>query len=143
MTGNQENKTVLVMVPSREQDKQKFAQAAPGFSFIYNEAPTDEELGQANIIIGEPSQEMMDKAKSLEWLQITWAGVDDYVNDFNFPKNVFFTNMSGAFGQSISEYALAMMFFPLQTCCPSTGTTRMRKNGKTADGSVRPWGKPC
>jgi phosphoglycerate dehydrogenase-like enzyme len=104
-----ESKTVLVMVPMRDDDKKKFEAAAPGFYFIYNEAPTDDELGRAHIIIGEPSQEMMNTAGRLEWLQISWAGVDDYTKGFDFPKNVFFTNMSGAFGQSISEYVLAMI----------------------------------
>ncbi len=106
---NKENKTVLVMVPSREADKEQFAKAAPGYTFIYNEEPTDDELGQAHIIIGEPTHDMMEKAGNLEWLQITWAGVDYYSKDYEFPQNVFLTNTSGAFGQSISEYVLAMI----------------------------------
>ena len=97
------------MVPSREQDKKKFSDAAPGYKFIYNENPTENELGEAQVIIGEPTHDMMRAAKKLEWLQITWAGVDYYTKNYEFPKNVFFTNMSGAFGQSISEYALAMI----------------------------------
>lgn len=108
--GGRENKTVIVMVPCGEADRKKFSEAAPGYRFIYNEAPTDAELGQAQIIIGEPTHDMMSAAAGLEWLQITWAGVDYYVKGYDFPQNVFFTNMSGAFGQSISEYALAMIF---------------------------------
>lgn len=105
-----ESKSVLVMVPAGDLDKKILTQAAPAYRFVWNETPTAEELAEANIIIGEPTQEMMDRAKKLEWLQISWAGVDDYVKDFDFPKNVYFTNASGAFGQSISEYALAMIF---------------------------------
>ncbi len=107
---NQENKTVLVMVPMREADKKKFMEAAPGFHFIYNEEPTVDELERSHIIVGEPTHDMMTSAGRLEWLQITWAGVDYYAKGYDFPRNVFFTNMSGAFGQSISEYALAMIF---------------------------------
>lgn len=106
---NRENKTVLVMVPSREADKKKFMDAAPGYKFIYNEEPTKSDLEQAHIIVGEPTHGMMESAGRLEWLQITWAGVDYYTKNYDFPENVFFTNMSGAFGQSISEYVLAMV----------------------------------
>lgn len=106
---NKENKTVLVMVPMREADKKKFMEAAPGYRFIYNEEPAKADLEQAQIIVGEPVHDMMAEAGRLEWLQITWAGVDYYTKGYDFPKNVFFTNMSGAFGQSISEYVLAMI----------------------------------
>src|SRR5664280_357890 len=107
--GNRENKTVLVMVPCRETDKQKFMEAAPGYKFIINENPANSDLGQTQIIIGEPTYDMLKIASALEWLQITWAGVDYYTKGYDFPGGVLFTNMSGAFGQSISEYVLAMI----------------------------------
>jgi len=103
------NKTVLVMIPMRQADKKKFTEAAPGYQFIYNEEPEKEELEQAHIIVGEPTHDMMAIAGKLEWLQITWAGIDYYAKGYKFPQDVFFTNMSGAFGQSISEYVLAMI----------------------------------
>ncbi len=106
---NMENKTALVMVPCREADKDKLMAAAPGFRYIFNEEPTNYDLGQAHIIVGEPTYDMMKAASRLEWLQITWAGVDYYTKGYDFPRNVLFTNATGAFGQSISEYVLAMI----------------------------------
>lgn len=106
---NRENKTVLAMIPCREADKKKFIEAAPGYKFVFNEDPSNYDLGQAHIIIGEPTYDMMKAASRLEWLQITFAGVDYYTKSKDFPEKVFFTNMTGAFGQSISEYVLAMV----------------------------------
>ena len=63
----------------------------------------------AEIIIGEPSIKELQSAKNLKWLQMTWAGADRYLKG-GFPKNVILTNASGAFGATIAEHALAMVF---------------------------------
>ena len=67
-----------------------------------------ERIEEAEIIIGEPSHEELAEAKNLRWLQMTWAGADRYMN--RFPENVVLTTASGAFGETIAEHALAMLF---------------------------------
>lgn len=67
-----------------------------------------EKIEEAEIIIGEPTLEELEKAKKLRWLQMTWAGADRYMN--RFPDNVILTTASGAFGETIAEHALAMLF---------------------------------
>ncbi len=69
--------------------------------------PTNQ-LEEAEIIIGEPSIEELKRAKNLKWLQMTWAGADRYIE--SFPENVVLTTASGAFGETIAEHALAMLF---------------------------------
>ena len=59
------------------------------------------------VIIGEPDPKLLHSAKSLKWMQITWAGADRFTA--NFPKDVILTNASGAFGRIISEYTLGMI----------------------------------
>ena len=66
-------------------------------------------ISRAEIIIGEPSIEELQAAHKLRWLQMTWAGADRYLKG-GFPKHVTLTNASGAFGQTIAEHALAMLF---------------------------------
>lgn len=66
-------------------------------------------IRDAEIIIGEPSLEELQYAPNLKWLQMTWAGADRYLQG-GFPKNVILTNASGAFGATIGEHALAMVF---------------------------------
>lgn len=63
----------------------------------------------AEIIIGEPTIEELRSAKNLKWLQMTWAGADRYLKG-GFPKDVILTNASGAFGATIAEHTLAMIF---------------------------------
>lgn len=78
---------------------------------FFGEMPS--ELAQIEVIIGEPSAEMLLKAKNLRWLQITWAGADKYVPVLkelahvkSSKKDLLFTNASGAFGTIISEYVV-------------------------------------
>lgn len=103
-------KTVLVTIPERLIDKKRFTDAAPGFRFIFEEKPGAMELAQAEILIGEASPEQIKSAGKLEWYQSVSAGVDSLINAPGFPAHILLTNMSGAFGPSISEYVLAMIF---------------------------------
>lgn len=63
----------------------------------------------AEIMIGEPTLQELQSAKNLKWLQMTWAGADRYQKG-GFPENVALTTASGAFGQTIAEHALALVF---------------------------------
>ena len=66
----------------------------------------EEQLRTAEVIIGEPEEDQLQKAESLKWMQITWAGVNKYSRMKSFPEGVAFTNVSGAFGKIISEYVV-------------------------------------
>lgn len=83
-----------------ETPNERFLQAAQGLQMT-------EKLEEAEIIIGEPTQEELEHAKSLKWVQMTWAGADRYQNAF--PENVILTTASGAYGETIAEHALAML----------------------------------
>ena len=66
-------------------------------------------ISEAEVIIGEPTIEELSCAKNLRWLQMTWAGADRYLKG-GFPQDVLLTTASGAFGDTIAEHALAMLF---------------------------------
>ena len=66
----------------------------------------EEQLRTAEVIIGEPEEDQLQKAESLKWMQITWAGVNKYSRMKSFPEGVALTNVSGAFGKIISEYVV-------------------------------------
>ena len=66
-----------------------------------------QELKTAEVVIGEPAPALLETAKNLKWMQITWAGADRYTK--NFPEGVILTNASGAFGRIISEYTMGMI----------------------------------
>ena len=66
-------------------------------------------IADAEVIIGEPLMEELSEAKRLKWVQMTWAGADRYLSG-GFPDSVLLTTASGAFGETIAEHALGMLF---------------------------------
>ena len=82
----------------------------PGYDFRHIENPSDEELAEAEVIVGFPSVPRLAEAKNLKWLQIPWSGADGYADHPDFPKHVLLTNATGAFGRPIAEYAFAAVF---------------------------------
>lgn len=73
---------------------------------IIDKEELEKSMLDANIIIGEPDIDIIKKASKLEWVQMTWAGTDKYTCNKGFPREVVLTNMSGAFGTIMSEYAI-------------------------------------
>lgn len=67
------------------------------------------EIADAEIVIGEPGMDELTAAKKLKWVQMTWAGADRYLHG-GFPRDVLLTTASGAFGETIAEHTLAMLF---------------------------------
>lgn len=101
--------TIVVSIPCREKEKKYFIEQFPEFEFIFcKKVRLSEYVENASIIIGEPSMSDIKKANKLEWIQMGIAGADKYAKEKEFPKDLIVTNVSGAFGQSISEYLLTM-----------------------------------
>lgn len=67
------------------------------------------EIRDAEVVIGEPTLAELSASRQLQWVQMTWAGADRYLHG-GFPKNVLLTTASGAFGETIAEHTLAMLF---------------------------------
>lgn len=65
-------------------------------------------LISADIILGEPDMDVIYENPNLKWIQMTWAGTDKYTmkQERPFPEHIELTNMSGAFGMIMSEYAI-------------------------------------
>lgn len=107
-------KTIAVSFPCTREQQNRLAMAAEGhakiqFTADMNEVQTQECMQNASIIIGEPDLQLIRQNEVLEWVQMTWAGTDKYTvrnSEYGFPKHVQLTNMSGAFGVIMSEYAI-------------------------------------
>ena len=102
----EEKRKVLVLAPCGEERKaallERFGDRCD-FSFKQDRASA---IGQTEIIIGAPREAELEQAQKLRWLQLSWAGVDEYARMAHFPKDILFTNVSGAFGTVISEYVV-------------------------------------
>lgn len=104
--------SVWIMAPCDAQIREKWCRRfETQCEIFFGEKPL--KLEDTEVIIGEPSAEVLSGAKKLRWLQITWAGADKYVSVLkelarseSSKKDLLFTNASGAFGTIISEYVI-------------------------------------
>ena len=101
-------KNVLVMMRVNEKDKQEL-EALKAYHFTYTQraAASDEQLAEAEIILGIPSMEQIQKAVNLNWIQTPSAGTDMYTQ---LPEHVRLSNAYGVYGPFISEYMLSGVF---------------------------------
>lgn len=100
---------VLVMAPFSEEQIERLRSKWKdhyGFMQITHEEERQSLIQQADIIVGVPDIDEIRDAANLKWLQMTWAGTDKYTLQPGFPKQVLLTNASGAFGDSMAEYAI-------------------------------------
>ena len=105
------SKNILVLIPVNGKDKLILEEKAPSSSFTYLNGNTVnvEQVQNANIIIGNPSIDMIKGSKNLEWIQLGSAGVGDYIKGDVLQDGVILTNASGAYGLAISEYMLGVL----------------------------------
>lgn len=103
-------KTVLVLLPVREEHKQILEQAGEGCRFVYErfKTVTEEQVQQAQIIIGCADPGQIHGSEKLEWLQLHSAGADPYLVPGVLAPNTILTNATGAYGKAVSEHALAL-----------------------------------
>ena len=100
----------VVTKPFSEEHLSEFT-GIEGYDFSYEAEISDETLETSDVILGQPSPARLAGAKKLKMLQITSAGTDAYTRNADiFPKTAAFCNLSGAFGQSISEFVLTYVF---------------------------------
>ncbi|MEX0821816.1 MAG: D-2-hydroxyacid dehydrogenase [Rhodothermales bacterium] len=67
----------------------------------------DDALRKADVIVGRPVVEDLDRAGALSWLQLSSAGADAYVDVLR--DEVVLTAANGVYGVPTSEHAVAMM----------------------------------
>lgn len=120
-------KTVLVMMSCNDKQKEMFKNCVnTEMNIVFKDelesnntdkpihhpagaaSPTElsDALLYSHVIIGEPDLDQIKDNHNLEWIQMTWAGTDKYTCHKGFPVNIQLTNMSGAFGTIMSEYAI-------------------------------------
>lgn len=100
---------ILVTIPMDGQQKKALTAIAPEAAVVYTdpEAVTQGQVSQAEIILGNLPIPLLKKADKLKWLQLNYAGSDNYAAPGVLPEGVILTNASGAYGLAISECMLA------------------------------------
>ena len=113
---------ILVVVPGTEEQYSRLRQAAPGARFRFTLSPTEDEIGEAAVIVGNPPPALLRKAASLRLLQLETAGANPYLGDV-LPPEVPLCNAAGAYGPAIAEHLLAMLL-SLYKKLPAYGENR-------------------
>ena len=105
-----QEKTILMVIPVNGKHQELLEKAAQNEKLIFSdpESVTQEQVDQAEIILGNVPPEMVKKAKKLEWLQLTSAGFDAYAKKEIMGDRIL-TSCSGAYGQAVSEHMFAML----------------------------------
>lgn len=100
---------LLVTIPMDPQQRQTLSAIAPEAEVVYTaaEAVTPDQVSQAEIILGNLPIPLLQYAKRLKWLQLNYAGSDNYAAPGVLPEGVILTNASGCYGLAISECMLA------------------------------------
>ena len=109
-------KKVLVTLPLEPQHKAFFESqvrdAGEEYQFTYRTADeiTDTDITNKHIVLGSVDPSILHAADDLQWLQISWAGADNYLRPGILRADITLTNASGAYGLAVSEHMLAVTF---------------------------------
>ncbi|MDO4295545.1 MAG: D-2-hydroxyacid dehydrogenase [bacterium] len=101
---------ILVVIPVQDRHKTYLESKAPNAHFIYSspEEVSDEQLAQANILIGNVPTKRLHAPSNLRWMQLNSAGSDVYCQPNVLDSKTILTNATGAYGLAISEYMLGV-----------------------------------
>ncbi len=94
----------LVLSPFKEETIHKLNKIK-GYEYHYaSQGLTNEDYKKAEVILGNPSMDIVNMCPNLKWIQTDSAGVNAYRN---LNPNITLSNAYGAYGEGISEYMLA------------------------------------
>lgn len=102
---------VLVLPPFNAAQKSVLEAGAPGATFVYSDYrnATDEQIAEADVIVGNLAPKRLGKASRLQLLQLNSAGYDNYAADGTLPCGARLCCAVGAYGQAVSEHIFAMV----------------------------------
>lgn len=103
---------ILVTIKVSDTQKEQFEKIFKAAQFIYTGSEieaADEDLAEAEIIIGNIPVKKLGLCKKLKWLQLHNSGADDVALSKNLAKDVILTNATGAYGPVISEHMLGAL----------------------------------
>ncbi len=105
-------KKILVTVPAEDRHREYLEKIGQDCEFTYR-APdqvTNEDVREAQIIIGNVPAGRIGASPELEWLQLNSAGAEDYCGPGVLAPGTILTNATGAYGPAVSEYMVGVSF---------------------------------
>ena len=104
-------KQILVLLPVEAAHRKQLEAAAPSAAFLYRapEALAREDVADSHAIIGNLPTAWIGDCHNLEWLHLNFTGVGVYGEPGVLPDRVLLTNCTGAYGEAIGEYLVALL----------------------------------
>lgn len=105
-------KNVLVVLPLKEEHKKRIEKAGAGCNFEYAGygTVTEEQVQNADIILGNVPPELIKCSKRLELMQLSSSGADAYVGDGILRPETVLVNSTGAYSKAVAEHTFAMIW---------------------------------
>lgn len=90
-------------------NKKKIIDSDPDDHFIIRKKLTQDDVDQADVIIGNPDLSLNLNSPHLKALLLNSAGNDRFIKPGVLNKNTLLTNASGSYGPAIAEHVLGMI----------------------------------
>ena len=82
---------------------------------FFNGVPEAKDIADCEVLFGMFPPHLLKEAKSLRWMQCSFAGVDRYTGDHLFADDsVILTNAAGAYGITISEHMICTLLMMMR-----------------------------
>lgn len=100
---------VVVVMTLEENHIEKFNDLLGQGQWLYrpNNTATEQELEEAEVVIGVLPLNRVGECKKLKWLQLSMAGAAPYCKEGVLPAGCELTNATGAYGLALAEHMLA------------------------------------
>jgi len=126
---------VLISSPLLINYKDRFESLVKDIIWVPDENPTDEQINNADIIIGKIKSERLVNTTKLKYYHILFAGSDVFVSNHLKEIGTLASNSTGCFSQSIAEYMLSASLFFLKDI--GTYRDKQRKHEWVLNTSVK------
>ena len=128
---------ILVIPPFNTAQKTVLEAGAPAATFTYAAKPdiTDEQVAEADVIVGNLPPKRLAHARRLRLLQLNSAGYDAYMAPGTIPDGAALASAVGAYGQAVSEHMYAMLLMLMKNLAGYRDD--QRAHAWTDRGSVR------
>ena len=100
---------ILICAPLQDAEIKKIQEHFKNDIFIINRKPTQENIDQVDVIIGNPKLNLNLNQEHLQAILLNSAGSDQYIKTGILNENTKLTNASGSYGNAISEQVIGMM----------------------------------
>ena len=109
------DKQILVALSKlEEKHKARYEEASKGSAhacdvrFLKTEDVTEADLKGIHGIIGYVPADLLHAADALEWIHLSWSGVDAFIKPGVLDESVTVCNARGAHGLAVSEHMVAL-----------------------------------